>query len=244
MKAHHHYDFPHSQGGKPYLWVELPIIDYREAWNLQHHLVAARNNGILNTDTVLLLEHFPVFTLGHRGEFDNVVISKGFLKKSGIPVLQVERGGNITFHGPGQLIAYPIINLSEAMLTVLDYITGLEEVMIRTAADWHIEAGRNPLNPGVWVRENKLGSIGIAIRHGVSFHGCALNVNLSLKPFEWIKPCGLQGIGMTSMERELSIKISTQEVRAAFKRHMQAVFGVDLIVTSFSELHGLLKIPA
>lgn len=166
-----------------------------------------------------------------------------FLEKAGIPVIQVERGGNITYHGPGQLVMYPIIDLRVARLTVADYVENLEEVMIRVAGDWGIRAERNPINRGVWVRDNKLGSIGIAIRRGICFHGMAFNVNLSLDTFGWINPCGLQDIGMTSMERELSRKVSMHQVREATKRHFEAVFGVELVMKNLSELQDLLQAP-
>jgi len=227
-----------------WLCVDLPTIAYKEALSLQHTTVAARNSGIIDTDVVLMLEHPPVFTLGRRGGQENLVVSKAFLEKSKIPLLQVERGGNITFHGPGQLVVYPMVDLRKAELKVVDYVTRLEEVMIRTAADWGIMAGRNALNRGVWVGRNKLGSIGIAIRHGVTFHGFALNVNLSLQPFRWINPCGIQGIGMTSMEQELSNKVSMQQARVSLKRHLQAVFGVELIFMSLTNLQDHFKIPA
>jgi lipoate-protein ligase B len=217
-------------------------MDYREAWDLQCKLVASRKKGIIDTDIVLILEHPPVFTLGRRGGLSNLMVSEDFLEKAGVPVIHVERGGDITFHGPGQLVVYPIIELGEAKLRVVDYVTALEEVMIRAAADWGLKAERNPINRGVWVGNNKLGSIGIAIRRGVCFHGFSFNTNLSLEPFTWIRPCGLQSIGMTSMERELSQKVSIKEVREAVKRHVEAVFEVELVMMSLSELQGLLKI--
>jgi lipoate-protein ligase B len=163
-------------------------------------------------------------------------VSANFLEKAGIPVVKVERGGNITFHGPGQLVIYPIINLQVAGLSVVDYVENLEEVMIRSAADWGIKAERNPINRGVWVGNNKLGSIGIAIRRGICFHGMAFNVNVSLKPFGWIIPCGLQDMGITSMERELSRKVSMNQVRETVKHHLEAVFGVALVITSLEKL--------
>lgn len=217
-------------------------MDYREAWDLQCKLVASRKGRIIDTDIVLILEHPPVFTLGRRGGLSNLMVSEDFLEKAGVPVIHVERGGDITFHGPGQLVVYPIIELGEAKLRVVDYVTALEEVMIRAAADWGLKAERNPINRGVWVGNNKLGSIGIAIRRGVCFHGFSFNTNLSLEPFTWIRPCGLQSIGMTSMERELSQKVSIKEVREAVKRHVEAVFEVELVMMSLSELQGLLKI--
>lgn len=212
------------------------MIEYKEAWDLQVRLVSARKDRDIDKDIVLLLEHPPVFTLGRRGGRENLSVSEDFLKREGISVFQVERGGNITFHGPGQLIVYPIIDLNEARLGVTDYVERLEEVMILVAADWGIRSQRNPLNRGVWVANKKLGSIGIAIRKGISFHGAALNVNLSLRPFSWINPCGLQGIGMTSLEQELGQRLSMDQVRLGVKRHMERVFGVELVP---KDLQGL-----
>jgi len=219
-----------------WLLVELPAMEYTKAWDLQNRLVGARKDGMIDKDIVLLLEHPPVFTLGRRGGLENLTVSEDFLKKAGIPVIHVERGGDITFHGPGQIVMYPIIDLRAARLGVIDYVGLLEEVMIRTAADWGIEAGRNPLNRGVWVGNNKLGSIGIAIRRGISFHGMAFNVNLSLEPFGWINPCGLHNIGITSMEKELSRKLSMDKVCEAIKRHVEAVFSVELVMTDLTQI--------
>jgi lipoate-protein ligase B len=216
-------------------------MGYGEAWNLQGRLVAARKDKTIDTDVILFLEHPPVFTLGNRGGLNNLTVSERFLEKAGIPVIQVERGGDITFHGPGQLVVYPIIDLRGARLTVVDYIENLEQVMIRAVADWGINAVRHPMNRGVWVGNNKLGSIGIAIRRGIVFHGMALNVNLSLRPFGWINPCGLQDTRMTSMEQELSRKVLMNQVRQSVKYHVKAVFGVDLVMTGLWELQGHLE---
>jgi lipoate-protein ligase B len=225
---------------KKWLCIELPATEYKEAWNLQSNLVAARKDKSINTDIVLLLEHPPVFTIGNNGGMNNLTVSKKSLEKAGIPLIRVERGGDITFHGPGQLVMYPIIDLRIARLSVLDHIEKLEEVMIRAVLDWGIMAQRSPANRGVWIGNNKLGSVGIAIRRGISFHGMALNVNLSLEPFGWINPCGLQKITMTSMEQELLRRVSMNQVREAVKRHIETVFGVELVMISLSELQGLL----
>jgi lipoate-protein ligase B len=215
-------------GRKTWLCADLPRLDYQKAWDLQRELVAARESGMLPADILLLLEHTPVFTLGRRCGRENLSISEDLLQKQGIPIVHVERGGDITFHGPGQLVGYPIINLHAANLTVTDYVERLEEVMILTAGHWGVRAGRNALNRGIWVGNSKLGSIGIAIRHGITYHGFAFNVNLSLEPFTWINPCGLRGIGMTSLERELSQEISGEEVRKQLKQNIQAIFDVEL----------------
>lgn len=222
---------------KRWLCIDLPSTEYREAWYLQSNLVAALKNKIINNNIILLLEHPSVFTLGRRGGLNNLSVPENFLEKAGIPVIQVERGGNITFHGLGQLVIYPIIDLQLARLTVVDYVENLEEVMIRTAAEWGIKAARNPLNRGVWVGNNKLGSIGIAVRRGICFHGMALNVNISLEPFEWIHPCGLQDVGVTSMERELACKLSMKQIRETIKCHLKAVFDVNLMMTRLEELN-------
>ncbi len=227
-----------------WLCLELPTTEYTDAWELQSRVVAARKDKSIDSSVVILCEHSPVFTLGRRGGQDNLVVSRHFLKEARVPVIQVERGGNITYHGPGQLVAYPIIDLRGARLAVTDYVHGLEEVMIRAAAHWGIEAERNRANRGVWVGNNKLGSVGIAIRRGVSFHGIALNVNISLTPFEWMNPCGLEDIGMTSMQHELSRKVPMAGVRENVRHQFEAVFGIELVTTTMPELERHLKEPA
>ena len=222
------------------LWVELPVTEYERVWRLQTRLVAARREGILDRDIMLLTEHQPVFTLGRRGGLDNLMVPTAYLDGAGIPVFQVERGGNITYHGPGQLVLYPIVDLLGVGLKVVDYVWNLEEGAIRTAAAWRIKAERNAVNRGVWVEARKLASVGIAVRRGISFHGIALNVNLSLEPFRWIHPCGLQGVEVTSMERELSCPVPTAEVRRTMKGEIEAVFGVELLSQDPSGFETLL----
>jgi lipoate-protein ligase B len=221
---------------KKWFCIELPTMEYREAWNLQVRLVRERKDKTIDRDIILLLEHLPVFTLGKRGGLKNLNVTEDILKESGISVIHTERGGDITFHAPGQLVIYPIIDLRAARMGVMDYVKDLEEIMIRTAADWGIKAGRNLLSRGVWADNNKLGSIGIAIRRGICFHGMALNVNLSLEPFGWINPCGLYDTRMTSMEQVLSCEISMEQVRQAVKDHIKGIFRVELIMTDPEEL--------
>jgi lipoate-protein ligase B len=232
------------QTDKKWFCAELSTIGYREAWDLQCDLAIARKNRIIDNDIVLFLEHPPVFTLGRRGGYQDLLVSKEFLEKSGIQIIQVERGGNITYHGPGQLVVYPIINLRKARLSVIDYVECLEEIMIRAAAEWGIKAERNSINRGVWVGNNKIGSIGIAIRRGIAFHGFAFNVNNSLEPFTWIQPCGLKNVKMTSLAQELSCKIFIDQVRKAVEYHLENVFGINLVTTELSELQDFLKNPA
>lgn len=220
--------------------VDLGLIPYPEAWDLQLRLVAARSEGRLPADVLMLLEHPPVFTLGRRGGRENLLVSEAWLARSGVPVVQIERGGNITFHGPGQLVVYPIVHLPGAGLGVVDLVDRLEEVMIRTCAGWGVPAGRNPLNRGAWVDLKKIGSIGIAVRRGVSFHGLALNVNLDLNPFGWIQPCGLEGIGVTSIQAECGQPVAIAEAKSAMRAHLEAVFQAQLAPLSREELFSAL----
>jgi lipoate-protein ligase B len=226
---------------KTWLCVDLPLLDYGDAWQLQSRIVEARKSASVGSDFFILLEHPPVFTLGRRGGRDNLTVPESFLEKSGIPIFHVERGGNITFHGPGQLVGYPIVDLHAARISVTDFVGRLEEVMIRTAAQWGVPARRDPRNRGVWVGDSKLGSIGIAVRRGITFHGFAFNVNVSLEPFSWINPCGLKGIGVTSLELELSRSLPLSDVRAAVKSSVESVFGVNLSPADRAAVERLLR---
>jgi lipoate-protein ligase B len=225
---------------RTWLCVELPVTDYRVVWRLQTRLVAARSKGSPDRDILLLTEHSPVFTLGRRGGLENLTVPAADLERRGVPVIRVERGGDITYHGPGQLVLYPVVDLLAAGFKVVDYVWRLEEVVIRTAAAWGLSAERNPMNRGVWVGKSKLASVGIAVRQGISFHGIALNVNLSIEPFRWIHPCGLPGIGVTTMEQELVRPLSVAEVRETVKEETEGVFGVELVPQALSELEMLM----
>jgi lipoate-protein ligase B len=208
--------------------ADLGRVPYAEAWDLQLRLVEARCSGKLDHDTVLFLEHPAVFTLGKRGGREGLLVSEEVLTRSGIDIVKVERGGVITYHGPGQLVAYPIIHLEKAGLAVVDMVDRLEAAMIRTCGAWGIGAERNPRNRGVWVGPKKIGSIGLAVRRGVSFHGMALNVTMDLTHFRWIQPCGLAGVGMTSMHLEIEEEITLADVRSVLAESMEAVFGIRL----------------
>lgn len=226
---------------KTWFDIDFDTIDYREAWQLQADLIVARKERILQNDIVLFLEHPAVFTLGRRGGRECLLVSEQSLEQAGIQVIQVERGGNITFHGPGQLVVYPIVDLLAARFKVVDFVGALEEVMLRTAANWGVAAGRNEANRGIWVGPHKMGSIGIAIRRGISFHGVALNVNTDLTPFSWIRPCGLEGVGMTTMQLETGCRLSMPEVRAVFKKQFETVFGIKFVALGPADLDYVLK---
>ncbi len=222
------------------LAVELPVMAYPDIHALQLEMVAARHDGPLDRDGVLLLEHRPVFTIGRHGDTAHLIVDSHFLAEREIPVVRVERGGQITFHGPGQLVAYPVIDLKAAGTSIKAHMNHLEEVMIRTAADFNVRAVRNPINPGIWVGGRKLGSIGVAVRHGIAFHGLALNVNLDLAPFTWINPCGLEGIRMTSLEIETRAPVSMETVRMRMWRHLVEVVGIHPEFIGLSDLRGRL----
>ncbi len=228
-------------GSKTCLCLELPLTDYGTALDLQRNIARARQTGVIKNNVVLVLEHLPVFTLGRRAGIENLKVSRAFLDRKKIPVVSVERGGDITFHGPGQLVVYPIIDLAKTGLNVRDYVLSIEEIMLLTASDWGIRAKRNSIYRGIWVEGNKLGSVGISVKRGVSFHGFALNVNLSLKPFKWIHPCGLTDVGVTSMAQELSQKISMNPVRQAVMHHFETVFGFDLVGIDVHDMNHLVN---
>ena len=209
---------------------------------IQTALVAARREGSLDTDVVLFVEHTPVFTLGRRGGMENLRVAPAFLERTGIPVAHAERGGDVTYHGPGQLVIYPIVDLPRARLKVVTFVEGLEEVMIRTAADFGVRGERSLRNRGVWVEERKLGSVGIAVRRGVSFHGLALNVNVDLTPFQWIHPCGLQEVRMTSLAREGAEGVTLDPVLDSARHHLERVFGVELQDVNPSRLTAILAL--
>ena len=218
--------------------LDLGLLDYQEAWALQQKLVSARVDKNIRRDMILFLEHPSVFTLGRRGGLENLLVSETFLKDSDIPVVQVERGGVITYHGPGQIVVYPIINLHARRIGVKEFVSAMEEAMLQTAANWDIPAERNPINSGIWAGSQKMGSIGIALHKGVSFHGLALNVNLDLTPFSWIQPCGLQGVSMTSMKNELDRELPLNEVRDFLKTQLKAALGISYENCSLSDLEG------
>jgi lipoate-protein ligase B len=225
---------------RPWLCVELLSMDYHEALELQHKLVDAKIAGALGPDVLLLLEHPPVFTLGRRGSREHLLVAEALLESRGVQLIHVERGGDITYHGPGQLVSYPIVDLRRGHWRVIDFVAALEQVMIHTLAEWRIKAGRNPVNRGVWVGMSKVGSVGIAVRRGVSYHGFALNVNTWLEPFSWIHPCGLEGVELTSMKDLLGREVPMEDLRRAVGFHMQTIFGVELERVNLMDIYRLL----
>lgn len=213
----------------------LGLTDYRAAHDLQIRLVAERQSEARG-DTVLLTEHPGVFTLGRRGGREHLVVSEEFLAGQGIPVIHVERGGDVTYHGRGQLVLYPIVHLRKARFSLTEYVYLLEELMLRLAGDCGIAAVRDQRNHGIWVGGRKLGSVGIAVRHGIAFHGLALNVKPDLQPFSWINPCGLRGVEMTSLAAEAAADISLARSAFHLPEYLQEIFGQTVAEIDCNEL--------
>jgi lipoyl(octanoyl) transferase len=176
---------------------------YRDAWDLQHRLVAARVADSIG-DQLLLLEHEPVLTLGRHSDPAHVLASPADLSARGIELIETERGGEVTYHGPGQLTAYPIIRLADRGLLVRPLVRALESALSQTCASFGVEAGPRDGYPGCWCGggNRKIGAIGVRIEHGVSYHGIALNVTVRLSDFELIDACGLPNVESTSIGRE------------------------------------------
>ena len=221
----------------PCWWVDLPQTDYQKALDLQLAVVNAKIAGQLATDVILCVEHPRVFTLGRRGGRENLCVDDDFLAAKGVAVMPTDRGGNITYHGPGQLVVYPIIHLNRRRFKVVDFVSGLEQAMIRTAAHWGIAADTDPANRGVWLGSDKLGSIGITVRRGISFHGLALNVNTDMEPFGWMNPCGLDQVQMTSFERNLGKPVAMDAARKEMAAQFADVFGLALTDCSAEQLY-------
>ncbi|MGW8193709.1 MAG: lipoyl(octanoyl) transferase LipB [Desulforhopalus sp.] len=208
---------------KAYL-IDLGRMNYTHAHRFQVDCVQWRLADRGRPDIFLVVEHPPVFTLGSRGGRESFMVGEDFVRNRGVDIVQTERGGDITYHGPGQLVVYPIVHLRESRFTVRGFVDKLEEVMIACSGDFGVEAGRDDRNRGIWVGNNKIGSVGIRVRHGISFHGLALNVNLDFEHFSWIQPCGLSGVGVTSLARESKTSVDFNEVKEQFILNLGQTF--------------------
>lgn len=202
---------------------DLGMMDYHHAHELQLESVARQLAGDTGSEVVFITEHPPVFTLGRKGSLTSLIRNKADVIADGIDIIHTERGGDITYHGPGQLVVYPIINLRRRKISVTDFIIKLEDIMLRTSRDLGVSVTRDSRNRGVWVSDSKIGSVGIRVRHGITFHGLALNVNLSLTPFQWIEPCGLAGVRVTSLEKQLKKPVAIETTRAIMKQHIREI---------------------
>jgi lipoate-protein ligase B len=201
----------------------LGLIPYREALALQRRLAEARAADDA-ADTLLLLEHPPVLTLGRRGSWDDILASPERLSELGIEVVEVNRGGLVTYHGPGQLVGYPICNLRKLAGDAPKYVRGLEEVIMRALAEQGIQGFRDPAARGVWTDGGKIAAIGVAVSRGITMHGFAVNLQPDLSHFRLINPCGLGDRGVTSAERLLGRPVDLVDFGRSIAFHFGRVF--------------------
>ncbi|WP_457551157.1 lipoyl(octanoyl) transferase LipB [Desulfobacula sp.] len=227
------------------VFIDLGILEYKRALDLQLQILHSKINLPSTDDRLFFVEHPAVFTLGKRGGQENLGVSKDFLRTKGIDVVKTDRGGNITYHCPGQAVLYPVIDLEKNKIHVKDFVHGLEEIMKLTAQDFDVSADRDERNHGLWVGDSKIGSVGLAIKKGISIHGLAMNINPDLDPFSWINPCGLTNVSMTSIENEIKknssandekinldlpyCDLSMTRIKKSFQRHFSSVFNYSIL---------------
>ncbi|HEV7510086.1 MAG TPA: lipoyl(octanoyl) transferase LipB [Candidatus Acidoferrum sp.] len=231
--------------------VDVGLVGYAEAWELQKRLVAARKAGAMQ-DVLLLCEHPHVITLGRNGKREHLLASEQVLRQKGVEFHSSDRGGDITYHGPGQLVGYPILNLGAIRKDVVWYVRMLEELMIRVTAEFGITSERVAGKTGIWVRgtnnsnalgvtEEKLGAIGVHISRWITSHGFAYNVSTDLRYFDLIVPCGITGRKATSLEKILERAVTRMETVQPVLRNFGEVFGLEMRETSRDDLLAQLE---
>jgi lipoate-protein ligase B len=220
------------------LWtVPLGRVPYGEALELQRSIARDRISGAISQDVLLLMEHPPVVTLGRSTKEKNLMASPEFLQSRGVELFEVERGGDVTFHGPGQLVGYPIIDLKRHRQDLHWYLRSIEQALIDSLADYGIPGERNTSYTGVWTRGKKIASIGVHARDWVTWHGFALNVTTELSYFNLIVPCGIDGVVMTSIARELGVEeVSARDVTERVTAKFADAFDLTAVVTSRAAL--------
>ena len=205
----------------------LGTVAYRPTWELQDELAEQRRGRRIG-DRLLLLEHFPVYTIGRGGNLANMIATPERLREIGAELIRIDRGGDVTYHGPGQIVAYPIVELRDP-LDLRRYVRSLEAAVIGTAAAFGVRAGRLEGHPGIWVDgERKLAAIGVRVKRGVTTHGLALNVNNDLRWFDEMIPCGIPDKGVTSLGRELGHPAPIEEVEDELARQLAGHLGLRL----------------
>jgi lipoyl(octanoyl) transferase len=240
---------------KELLVVDLGLMEYGAAWELQRRVAAARKSGAI-PDVLLLCEHPHVITLGRSGKISNLRASDSILRQMGVSFIETDRGGDITYHGPGQLVGYPILNLAEIRRDVAWYVRSLEEAMIRATAEFGIDSKRVAGHTGVWVDvppdgkeveeieevkdEEKLAAIGVHLSRWVTSHGFAYNVSTDLRYFDLIVPCGIAGKRATSLEKLLDRRLELQEVAPRIASHLGTIFGREPRTCGRDALEALL----
>jgi lipoate-protein ligase B len=226
------------------LQTDLGLISYAEAYALQQRIVTARKAGLIE-DVLLFCEHPHVITLGRNGKHEHLLASSNVLRQKGVEFHETDRGGDITYHGPGQIVGYPILNLDAIRRDVHWYVRMLEELMIRTTAEFGISAERIAGETGIWVRakgtEEKLAAIGVHISRWVTSHGFAYNVSTDLRYFDLIVPCGITGRKATSLEKLLERAVQWDEVAPKLLAHAGEVFGLEITKASREELFAKLE---
>ena len=211
--------------------LSIPSLPFAEGLQLQQSLVEKRHNGSI-FDTLILTEHEPILTLGKTTRPEHWKPHWDELQQQGIVLHQTNRGGSVTFHGPGQVIGYPILQLRNFCQGPKIYVQKLEEVLIRTLQDWGIEGCRHEKFRGVWVKNRedhieKIASIGVRITKGITMHGFALNVNVNLQPFALLSPCGIENCTMTSMQKILNQQVDIEKVREQLVAHFSGIFRLE-----------------
>lgn len=212
---------------------QLGRVEYVDGLELQRQFQEARRASLV-PDTLLLLEHQPVLTMGRAAKLTNIITPKPQLDALGVDVFETDRGGDVTYHGPGQIVGYPLLHLAPGRQDVRKYVRAIEELMIRTVADYGLAATRFPQWPGVWIAESrrggprKIAALGVHLSRWYTKHGFALNVNTNLSHFELIVPCGIKEAGVTSMREELQREVDQREVESRIAHHFREVFECEV----------------
>ena len=223
--------------------VNLGLTDYQSAWDLQRNLFDLRARGRID-DVLLLTEHNHVYTLGKSSDENHLLASRRELQERGAQVFHTDRGGDVTYHGPGQLVGYPILDLAGYRPDIHRYLRDIEKVVIRTLGEFGILGRRDQQFTGVWVGNDKIAAIGVKVSRWITMHGFALNVNTDLSYFDRIIPCGIFHKGVTSMERTLGRNVSLGDVASVAAREFAHVFGVSITTRSREDIfHSLTKQP-
>lgn len=215
--------------------LDLGFRDYKEIWDLQKTIHEKRVAERI-PDLLILVEHNPVITMGKSGKQSNVRFPIDFLKEKGVEYFQIERGGDVTYHGPGQLVGYPIFNVRDGFAGIKPFINGIESAIISMLDDFGIQGYRKEGMIGVWTERGKVCSIGVSVKRWVSFHGFALNVNTDLTYFDLIVPCGLKNVEMTSMQQILDSKVSMTEVKSSVVKNFGKIFKQDIKESCLEEI--------
>ena len=210
------------------VYCNLGLIDYKNAWNLQKSIHQLRIENKID-DILFLLEHPHTYTLGKTADKENLVGDEKYLRENNISVYDIDRGGDITYHGPGQIVGYPIINLTNWQLDTHKYLRAIEEVIIKVCSEYGLIGSRVEKYTGVWIEDRKICAIGIKVSRWITMHGFAFNINTDLKLFNGIIPCGITDKDVTSLNRELKKKIQINEVKEKIIHHFSSVFNYEQI---------------